>query len=118
MAGGRFGGEAGCLVTIYDDVRARDGGCLRCGTDYEWRGLQIHHRQGRRGPHAETMSNLVVLCGACHQWVTEHAAAAYDTGWQVRRLGGANPALIPVLDLMGHWWLVGDTLTPSEGLTA
>ncbi len=101
------------MVTF--DVRARDGGCLRCGRSSHWLGLQVHHRQGRRGPHANDPANLVTLCGECHQWVTEHPAEAYETGWQVRRLGNADPALIPVLDLMGHWWLVGDTLTPFGG---
>ena len=88
----------------------RDGGCLRCGAESDWRGLQVHHRQGRRGPDPDRMANLVLLCGTCHQWVTEHPADAYATGWQVRRLGTDRPEDIPVLDLMGYRWLVGDRL--------
>lgn len=99
-------------AAIREAVRLRDGGCVRCGIGSHWLGLQIHHRKGRQIPNPHQMANLVTLCGTCHQWVTEHPADAYETGWQVPRLSGAGPEDVPVLDLMGHWWLVGESLTP------
>ena len=99
-------------VAIRDAARARDGGCLRCGVGTHWLGLQLHHRKGRRIENPHTLSNIVTLCASCHQWVTEHPSDSYETGWQIMRLSDVDPADVPVLDLMGHWWLVGESLEP------
>lgn len=102
---------------VREAVMDRDGGCLRCGSDrWQVAGLNAHHRKGRLGAGANDPANLVILCGSgttgCHGWVHANPAEAYRTGWLVRRLGADDPAAIPVLDLMGHWWLVGEALTP------
>lgn len=96
-------------------VLERDGGCLRCGGPL---GLyySLHHRKGRGGQAPHSMANIVALCGSgttgCHGWVHARPEESYRTGWLVKRLGADDPKDIPVLDLMGHWWLAGEVLTP------
>lgn len=96
-------------------VLERDGGCLRCGGPL---GLyySLHHRKGRGGQAPHSMANVVALCGSgttgCHGWVHARPEESYRTGWLVKRLGADGPKDIPVLDLMGHWWLAGEVLTP------
>lgn len=78
---------------IREHIKERDQGCCRrCGAP----GQEIHHRQGRRSVDAHRPSNLVLLCRACHQWITEHPAEAYAEGWSVRRISNDNTATIPI----------------------
>ncbi len=83
-----------------DIIRERSAGrCEVCGG----RGTNTHHRAGRgmggsKDPRLGLPSNLLRVCGsgttACHGWVTEHPAVAYDLGLLVHR--GHNPAEVPV----------------------
>lgn len=103
-------------------VLERDGGCLRCGVHVSVRGYSLHHRKGRRAlpgmPDPHVPENLVTLCGSgttpqgCHLWAHSHSQEAYEQGWMIRRGGGGDPAEVPVLDLLGHRWLVGARLSP------
>lgn len=93
-------------------VLTRDRGrCARCGIDVSTGavGFNDHHRQGRgmggRQGTARAAANLpsrrLTLCGSgttrCHGWVTEHPADAERAGLVVRRGGGIDPAVVPVL---------------------
>ena len=104
-------------------VLERDGGCLRCGHTVEGRPYSLHHRRGRRPlpgmPDPHVPENLVTLCGhgsgpGCPWWVHQHPAESYADGWMVYRSGCEDPAVVPVLDLMGHAWLVGTGLIPAS----
>lgn len=100
-------------------ILTRDGySCLRCGVTILNRVHSVHHRKGRHCPNPNSPSNLVTLCGSgttgCHGLVHAHPEQSYTEGWMVRRLGADDPAEVPVLDQMGHWWLVGDRLVPAE----
>lgn len=44
-------------------VRARDGGCVRCGARH---GLEVHHVVPLAEGGANEPANLVTLCRACH----------------------------------------------------
>jgi hypothetical protein len=63
-------------------------------------------------PDPHTAANLVTLCGSgttgCHGHVHAHPEQAYDTGWMIRRGGAEDPAVVPILDLMGWRWLLTD----------
>jgi len=102
---------------VRSDVLRRDGNsCLRCGVHISVRGYSLHHRKGRHAlpgmPDPHIAANLVTLCGSgttgCHGWVHAHPEKAYEAGWMIRRLGAERPADVPVLDLLGHRWRIGD----------
>jgi 5-methylcytosine-specific restriction endonuclease McrA len=104
-------------------VLERDGGCLRCGHSIEGKPYSLHHRRGRRPlsgmPDPHIPENLVTLCGTgtsgCHEHVHSHPAESYDTGWMVHRSGCQHPAEVPVVDELGHAWLLTPTqLIPSD----
>ena len=111
-------------------VLERDGhSCLRCGHSVEHQPYSLHHRRGRRPlpgmPDPHTPENLVTLCGhatspdGCHQWAHANPKAAYASGWMIHRAGVQPPAEVPVVDLMGHAWLLtATTLLPSSATTA
>lgn len=95
----------------------RDGdSCLRCGVHITVRGYSLHHRKGRRAlpgmPDPHTPANLVTLCGSgvsgCHGHVHANPEESYTEGWLIRRGGVDDPATVPVLDRMGHMWLLTD----------
>lgn len=105
-------------------VLVRDGdSCLRCGVHISVRGYSLHHRKGRAVapgmPDPHVAENLVTLCGSgtsaggCHEAVHSHPEESYETGWMIRRLSLQSPADVPVLDLMGHWWLAGQELVAA-----
>lgn len=98
-------------------VLRRDGdSCLRCGVHITVRGYSLHHRKGRRVlpglPDPHVAENLVTLCGSgttgCHGWVHAHPEKAYEQGWMIHRGSADDPAVVPVLDLLGHRWLLTD----------
>lgn len=103
-------------------VLERDGGCLRCGVHLSVRGYSLHHRKGRRAlpgmPDPHVAANLVTLCGhgsgpGCHWHVHQHPEEAYREGWMIRRLGDEDPAVVPVVDLLGYQWLIGTELVAA-----
>ncbi len=117
------------MSTIPKKVRAavleRDGySCLRCGVTIQNRAYSLHHRKGRRAlpgmPDPHAMANLVTLCGTgttqCHGRTHAHPEEAYRAGWMIRRGGGDDPAEVPVLDLLGHRWLVGPELLAAPAV--
>ncbi len=90
-------------------VHARSGmSCERCGRSVKWDGGEVHHRKGRGGPNPHDPTNLVHLCRDCHGHVHSHPEQSYDTGWMIRRGGAEDPAVVPILDLMGWRWLLTD----------
>ncbi|RIJ76594.1 HNH endonuclease [Nakamurella silvestris] len=74
-------------------LRARaDEVCELCG---ERRGEEAHHRQKRRGPDRDVLSNLLWLCSACHHVrVHAHPSDARLMGWIVSEV--ESPAATPV----------------------
>jgi 5-methylcytosine-specific restriction endonuclease McrA len=53
--------------------------CQRCMAD---RSQDIHELKSRaRGGSITDVENLVALCRACHQWVTENPKEAKEQGW-------------------------------------
>lgn len=98
-------------------VLQRDGqSCLRCGVHISVRGYSLHHRKGRHAlpgmPDPHTPANLVTLCGSgttgCHGHVHNHPEESYRAGWMILRGGSEDPCRVPVLDLLGHLWLLVD----------
>lgn len=88
----------------YEQVAARSLGlCEKCGAA---RGEQMHHRQARGMGGSKIRNgadNLLHLCEPCHRWVEAHPAAAYESGWKVRR--GLEPADTPVIYRGSITWL-------------
>ena len=88
--------------------------CERCGQKY---GTNAHHRKNRSQGGADTLSNLLWLCGSgttgCHGYITEHPRDSYNHGWSV--LSHHNPADIPV-EYRGTWMWLDDSgnLQPVE----
>jgi hypothetical protein len=79
--------------------------------------LQYHHRRprGKGGSKASdtgTVSNCLLLCGACHLFVESYRTQALEFGWLVRQ--SKSPAEIPVfyqrewvlLDNDGHTYRI------------
>lgn len=74
---------------------------------------------GTRDPKANSMSNLVLLCGSattpdgCHTNVERFRASAITTGFIVTRT--ADPELVPIKMIDGWWLLRPDgTRTATE----
>jgi 5-methylcytosine-specific restriction enzyme A len=66
-------------------VSARDGKCVRCGSE----GTDVHHRKprGQGGSYdpltAFGFANLVFLCRKCHDHVHRHVQDSYNAGYLV-----------------------------------
>ncbi len=69
--------------TIPDGLRravtVRDGGCARCGRPPSW--CEAHHIVPWEHGGATAITNLVLLCRACHRLV-------HHGGWDVQLVGG------------------------------
>jgi hypothetical protein len=76
--------------TIPDGLRravtARDGGCARCGRPPSW--CEVHHLVPWEHGGDTTITNLVMLCRACHRLV-------HHAGWDVRLTGGSAEFVPP-----------------------
>lgn len=76
------------------DVRARDGGCVLCGSP----DVDVHHRITRsRGPSARSiygMDNLVSLCRHHHGWVGTNPGDAALVGLYL--MSGEDPQRVAV----------------------
>jgi hypothetical protein len=87
-------------------------GCGRAQAD------EVHHRQprGSGGVHragaraANSPSNLIALCLACHRFAEDHRTEAERVGWIVRH--GYNPPIVPAkiwtVNGPGWYYLLGD----------
>lgn len=83
-------------------------GCERCGADLRWTASHTHHRQPRKmggTSRPERLSNLLLLCPACHDAVEHDRARAYGAGWLVRE--PMDPAAVPVR-LAAGWAFLDD----------
>lgn len=74
--------------------------CERDGRDLAGGGGHVHHRRprqrgGSRAPDVHDLSNLLLLCVDCHDWVESNRTAAYEQGLLVH--AGFDPATTPVL---------------------
>ncbi len=76
-------------------------------------GTDAHHRRpkgmgGDKRPDTHAVTNGVWVCSPCHHdRIHAHPAAARADGWMVRQ--SADPALVPLRDRLGDWFL----LTPD-----
>lgn len=79
--------------------------CQRCRRGVTGQQASLHHRKLRRAVDADTVQNLVLLCGSgttgCHGWAHHNRAAAADTGWVVSQ--HADPSEIPMITVGGLW---------------
>ncbi len=95
--------EAYAAVTVRDKGR-----CVRCGSSGP---VERDHRQNRTA-YNTVVSNLQLLGGVfgcgCHQWKTEHPAAAVLEGFAVLRSGFARPALWPGFRFDAGWVIYFD----------
>jgi len=84
--------------------------CEKCGQPLG-SSMERHHRQRRR-VGGDRLANLMALHPHCHQWITEHPAAAREAGWIVSAEGpggvAPDPAEIPVRLPDGYLWLLRD----------
>lgn len=110
-AGGR--GRTGPTPAHRRDVQARARmRCERCAADLTWSPHQIHHRKPRQmggtpdTAEANRLSNLLLLCGTCHDHIESHRDEAYRHGWLVHRRH--DPAEVWVLRA-GVWVMLTDT---------
>jgi len=71
--------------------RRDESKCSRCGT---YPAADNHHRQ-RRAVGGHRLSNLILLCRACHGFVHANPQAARDNGWIVSAYV-ENVELVPV----------------------
>lgn len=55
--------------------------CERCGSKGD---LDLHHKRGRDGENR--YNYFMTVCRACHQWIHEHVAEAYELGYLTSRL--------------------------------
>lgn len=101
-------------------VLARCGGrCEACGEPLGRSGVDIHHRQRRRGGD-HSPANLVALHPSCHtvapQAVHQRPAWARERGLIVRSTG--DPAATPLTLPSGRRVLLGDTYTDAAPAAA
>jgi hypothetical protein len=91
-------------------VHERSGGvcefvnCQRIATD-------LHHRKprrmgGRAGKAINQPANLMHVCRVDHDWLEEHRADAYETGWLLREHEDAEA--VPVALSAGMFLLDND----------
>lgn len=88
--------------------------CTVRATDYS-------HRQSRGVGGKWAASNALDACRACHRWITDHPAVAYEFGWMVRsgipdcqgvHDGPCGPRCVPVLHAaLGLVYLLDDGTT-------
>lgn len=53
--------------------------CARCNREYA---SDVHELKSRaRGGSITDLENLVVLCRACHTWITQNPKLALEQGW-------------------------------------
>lgn len=82
--------------------------CVRCGADWHWAGMSIHHRLMRSHPFPglNSPANLITLCGSgstgCHAYVHEHPREAYEHGWLCHSWE-TRPELVPILTRRHGW---------------
>lgn len=94
--------------------------CQRCGRAIGSGPYSLQHRlpRGRRSTDANTMVNLVTLCGDathpdyCHSHVESFRLRAVREGWLVP--SGIDPQLWPVKRFGQEWSMPGDTWTECE----
>ena len=60
--------------------------CLRCGG----RATEVHHKAGRVGALLLDASKWAAMCSDCHRYAGSHPQEAYERGWSLRRVGGAE----------------------------
>lgn len=66
-----------------------DGMCeARYAGDCAGGGHQVHHLAGRVGKDPHRLSNLLLVCRACHEMIHAWPEEAYRLGLMVRRNGG------------------------------
>ena len=93
------------------EVVERDGCCRSCGQWDPMFGLDPHHRKlkgagGTPDPAIHALSNLVMLCRACHDYAHANPAEARVQGWIVRTLPEARTT--PIDSYTGRLWLTDD----------
>lgn len=93
--------------------------CVRCGRDITTGPYSLQHRDPRGAGgsrHANTMANLVALCGSattlCHGHVESYRIEARGEGYLVP--DGYVPEEWPVLVLRRYWRQPGATWTPAQ----
>lgn len=75
--------------------------CFKCGVilSDSWPGYSHHHRKLRSQGGADTMENLIMLCGSgttgCHGWVHANPLESRNNGWLVSAYW--EPAEVPVV---------------------
>lgn len=57
---------------------------LECCTTWA---TEVHHMRGRDGDRLLVVDWWMAGCSACHRWVTEHPAEAYEKGLSLHRNG-------------------------------
>ena len=90
-------GEISCRRSIKERA---NGMCEKCG---QQRGTEAHHRKNRSQGGGWDVSNLLLLCNACHGWITTHPKEAHESGWAVKSY--EDPQTVPVL-VIGQWMLL------------
>lgn len=69
-------------------VREREEGCCQRCRIYLLPDIgEVHHIAGRGGHDPHRLSNLALLCPACHRWVHANPKAAREAGLMRTRLG-------------------------------
>lgn len=106
--------------TGFDDetktlVHARSGGMCEGSVipGCTWQGSEFHHRMTRGMGSAKVdcindVSNCLLLCAACHRWITEHPDRSYRSGWAVRRNGKRFPDEVQVWLRRTRWVRLDD----------
>lgn len=71
---------------LREQVFARDEYCQKCGKTL-CEPVAVHHRKLRKHGGEDTLSNLIALCGTCHniapQSVHQNPRDSYENGWLV-----------------------------------
>lgn len=87
----RVGGNPPELQASRLLVAARSGGFCEASLDgCTVYAQHVHHKAGRRGPHAHDAGNLLHVCLACHESIHANPERSYAEGWMVKRLGSAS----------------------------
>jgi hypothetical protein len=92
--------------------------CCRCGLGIDGKPYSLQHRLPRGRGGANTLPNLVTLCGDatnpdyCHSHVEQFRRRATREGWLVPT--GVDPAAWPVLRFGEHWSMPGESWVECE----